>query len=166
MARMLRADDYPWGWSAEAYDRFLAAFEQAWMSNGSGLARRNPGLLDNPRYRDWFARYVRLAASPWMSRRLAEMNAEIDVRGLLGAIRVPCLVSCTTEDVWLSPDNSRYLAEHIPGAQLVEFPGVNHDPWVGDADPVLDAVAAFITSLRVRSADVAGTARALFAQSL
>jgi pimeloyl-ACP methyl ester carboxylesterase len=146
-ARLLRSDDYPWGQSPEWHERFMAAFEQAWLGNGDGHVRRNPGLAGNPRYRDWFARYVRLAASPWMARRLAELNAEIDVRGLLGAIRAPCLVICRTEDVWLAPENSRYLAAHIPGAELLELPGVDHDPWVGDAEPVLAAVQAFAASV-------------------
>jgi pimeloyl-ACP methyl ester carboxylesterase len=144
MARMLRCEGYPWGWAPEMYARLVAGFDDAWLGNGDGIVRRNPGLADNPRYRDWFARYVRLAANPWMARRLTEMNAELDVRDALGAIRAPCLVICRTEDVWLSADNSRYLAAHIRGAQLLELPGVDHDPWVGGVEQVLDAVAGFL----------------------
>jgi pimeloyl-ACP methyl ester carboxylesterase len=69
----------------------------------------------NPRYRDWFGRYIRLAASPFMARRLAEMQAGNDIRALLGRIQSPCLVVVRTEDVWLSAGNSRCLAEQIPG---------------------------------------------------
>jgi hypothetical protein len=61
----------------------------------------------NPRYRDWFGRYIRLAANPFMARRLAEMNAGIDIPALLGRIQTPCLVVVRTEDVWLSAGNSR-----------------------------------------------------------
>jgi pimeloyl-ACP methyl ester carboxylesterase len=66
----------------------------------------------------------------------------------------PCLVVVRTEDVWLSAGNSRYLAEHIPGAQLLELPGVDHDPWVGDTEPVLATIqptaaqAAFVAQNR------------------
>jgi DNA-binding SARP family transcriptional activator/pimeloyl-ACP methyl ester carboxylesterase len=147
MARMLRADDYPWGWTPRMYRRLLDAFEDAWLGKGEGLVRRNPGLAGNPRYRDWFARYVRLGASPWMARRLTEMNGELDVRALLRRIRAPTLVICRTEDVWLSADNSRYLAREIPGARLVELPGVDHDPWVGDAAQVLEVVERFVAGL-------------------
>jgi pimeloyl-ACP methyl ester carboxylesterase len=52
-----------------------------------------------------------------MAQRLTEMNAELDVRNALGAIRAPCVVICRTEDAWLSADNSRYLAAHINGAR-------------------------------------------------
>ncbi len=147
-ARMLSTGDYPWGWPAERYESFLAGFEEAWVRQ-EGIERRNPGLADNPRYRDWFARYVRLAASPWMARRLAELNAGMDVRPLLGEVKAPSLVVCRTDDVWLSADNSRYLAEQIPGARLVELPGGDHDPWVGDTEPVLAAVEEFLATLSV-----------------
>ena len=147
MARMLLAEDYPWGWTPEMYERLLGGFEQAWLGNGDGLVRRNPGLAGNPRYRDWFARYVRLGASPWMARRLTEMNAGLDVRAVLERIRAPTLVICRTEDAWLSADNSRYLARQIRGARLVELGGVDHDPWVGDAAEVLAVVERFLVGI-------------------
>ena len=152
-ARTLRSDDYPWGLPPELYERFLAAFEEIWLDDRDRIARRNPGLADNPRYRDWFARYVRLAASPYLARRLAEMNADLDIRSLLPHIRTPTLVIVRTEDAWLSPENGRYLAAHIPGARLLELPGVDHDPWAGDTEQVLDAIAAFVAE---RSTDQAG----------
>jgi DNA-binding SARP family transcriptional activator/pimeloyl-ACP methyl ester carboxylesterase len=147
MAHVLTDEDYPWGLTPAWYARFLDGFEQAWLGNGDGLVHRNPGLADNPRYRDWFARYVRLGANPWMARRLSEMNAELDVRAVLARIRAPTLVICRTEDAWLSAENSRYLARRIPDARLVELPGVDHDPWVGDAGEVLAVVERFIATL-------------------
>ena len=146
-ARMLRTEDYPWGWPVDRYERFLERFEEVWLNPEDGVGRRNPGLAENSRYKVWFGRYLRLAASPWMARRLAELNAEIDFRPLLADIQAPCLVTCTTEDVWFSPENSRYLAQNIPGAQLVELPGVNHYPWGGDTAPVLEAVEEFVGAL-------------------
>lgn len=151
-ARILSAHDYPWGLPAELYQQFLASFEEIWLDESERIARRNPGLADNPRYRDWYAHYVRLASNPFMAKRLAEMNASIDNRALLPLIRSPCLVLTRTEDAWMSPENSRYLAAHIGNAELLELPGVDHDPWVGDYEPVLDAVRAFL-SRRVSTQD-------------
>ena len=142
-ARLIKSADYPLGWTREQHERFLAAFEQAWLTGGHP-ERRNPCLADNPRYRDWFARYVRLAASPFTARQLAEANARADVRDLLPDVRVPTLVMMRTDDVWLDVENGRYLAAHIPGARLIELPGVDHDPWMGDIEPVLSAVRAAV----------------------
>ena len=84
-ARLLKTQDYTCGWPRERYERFLAAFEETWLSGGEP-GRRNPGISDDPRYREWFTRFVRLAANPFMAQRLAEMNADIDIRPLLGNI--------------------------------------------------------------------------------
>lgn len=45
----------------------------------------------------------------------------------LGAVRAPTLVVTGTRDRLVPPSNSRVLARRIPGARLVELPGVGHD---------------------------------------
>jgi len=57
-----------------------------------------------------------------MARRLAVLNTGLDVRDRLADVRAPCLVSCRAEDAWLSPDNSRSLAEQNPGRGCLSFP--------------------------------------------
>jgi pimeloyl-ACP methyl ester carboxylesterase/DNA-binding SARP family transcriptional activator len=151
-ARIVSTEDYPWGWTPEQYERLLAAFEEAWLTGGRP-EKRNPGLANDARYRDWFARYVRLAASPFTARQLAEANARVDLRQVLPTLHTPCLVMARTEDVWLRPENSRYLAARIPGARLVELPGADHDPWVGDIEPVLVAVRQFLDVVARRQID-------------
>ena len=49
------------------------------------------------------------------------------------------------------------------GAQLVEASGVDHRPWLGDADEVLDAIESFLTgtSARPRTGRYAAGAEAL-----
>ena len=42
----------------------------------------------------------------------------------------------------------RYMAQRIPGAKLVEFPGVDHLAWVGDQNAILDEVQQFLTGER------------------
>jgi class 3 adenylate cyclase len=44
--------------------------------------------------------------------------------------------------------HSRYIAEHIPGARLVELEGEDTFFWVGDADALLDEVEEFLTGGR------------------
>jgi class 3 adenylate cyclase len=84
-------------------------------------------------------------------RRIFEMAKDTDVRDVLASIRVPTLVLHRTGD--LTPvEGSRYLAEHIPGAKLVEVPGRDHFPWVGDSDALLDAIEHFATGERSSAA--------------
>ena len=42
----------------------------------------------------------------------------------------------------------RRVAERIPGAKYVEFPGRDHLPFVGDQDAILDEVEEFLTGVR------------------
>ena len=51
--------------------------------------------------------------------------AEMDVRALLPAIRVPTLVVHHTDDAVIPPERGKYVADHIPGAKYVELPGRN-----------------------------------------
>jgi class 3 adenylate cyclase len=76
------------------------------------------------------------------------MNTQIDVRGVLPAIRVPALVMHRTDDRDVKIDEGRYIADRIPGAHFVELHGDAHIPWVGDQDSVLDEVQEFLTGNR------------------
>ena len=40
---------------------------------------------------------------------------------------------------------SRYMAERIPGARLVELPGDDHVPFLGDQDAVIALTQEFLT---------------------
>ena len=44
--------------------------------------------------------------------------------------------------------HARYMAQHIPGAQLVELSGIDHSPWIGDREALLDEVEQFLTGRR------------------
>ena len=148
-ARWLRDDDYPWGRTPEQYADFLAGIERAWQT-GEWWMRHNPTALAEEPYRRWWARYLRAAASPGMAMALVRMNSEIDVRDLLPAVPVPTLILHRTNELWFDVGNARYLAQRIPGATLVELPGVDHVPWVGDAEAVLKEVEGFLVGARPR----------------
>jgi class 3 adenylate cyclase len=45
-------------------------------------------------------------------------------------------------------EGARFVAERIPGARLVEVPGIDHQPWVGDVEPLLAEIESFLTGAR------------------
>ena len=49
-----------------------------------------------------------------------------DTRSRLGEIKAPTLVITGEEDPLIVPENARYLAEHIPGTELVVLKGARH----------------------------------------
>jgi class 3 adenylate cyclase len=76
------------------------------------------------------------------------MNKDIDVRHVLPAVRVPTLVLHRIGDQLTRVEQGRYLAEHIAGARLVELPGSDHAPWVGDGEAILAETEEFLTGVR------------------
>ena len=146
-ARQLVAPDYPWGDTLEGRLRLIEHVEREWGSDVR-LSARAPSLIQDERFRDWWATYLRMSASPGAAGALIRMNIAIDVRPVLPTIRVPTLVVHRTGDRSFPVGAGRYLADHIPGARFVELPGDDHLPFVGDQDAVLDAVEQFLTGAR------------------
>jgi class 3 adenylate cyclase len=105
-------------------------------------------MQGNPRFCEWWARYERVGASPAAAVALARMNAEIDVRAVLPAVRVPTLVLHRRDDVRVNFGGGQHLARHIAGAKFVEMPGSDHLVWVGDIDRVVDEIEEFLTGAR------------------
>jgi pimeloyl-ACP methyl ester carboxylesterase/DNA-binding CsgD family transcriptional regulator len=148
-ARRLRSKDYPWGWSPEHLAEVLRGMDEGWAT-GKWWAAANPSVADDERYQAWWARYLRAAASPSMGRGALGLNAELDIRHLLASVNIPTLVIHRTHEQWVDVGNSRFLAAHIAGARLVEAAGVDHRPWLGDADEILDAIETFLTGTSAR----------------
>ncbi|WP_137929290.1 alpha/beta fold hydrolase [Mesorhizobium comanense] len=135
---------HKWVMSPERLNAFIATADTAW-GTGATLPNFAPGRVDDIRFSTWWARFERLSASPTAAAALARMNAEIDVRGVLGAIGAPTLLIHRRNDVRVDPDASRFLARNIPNARLAEIPGRDHPIWTGDVDRVADLIEEFLT---------------------
>jgi pimeloyl-ACP methyl ester carboxylesterase/DNA-binding winged helix-turn-helix (wHTH) protein len=146
-ARRLRDEDYPWGPTPEERDAFLDEIVGTW-GGPVGIDLRAPSKADDPIFRDWWASYLRMGASPGAAVALTRMNSQIDVRDVLPSIRVPTLVVHRREDRCLLVEEGRYLASRIPNARLIELPGADHLPFVGDQDALLDHVEEFLLERR------------------
>jgi len=72
----------------------------------------------------------------------------VDIRKVLGSVRVPTLVLHRTGDRVASVHASRYLAEHLPDARFVELPGDDHLPFLGDQDTAVTLTQEFLTGTK------------------
>jgi pimeloyl-ACP methyl ester carboxylesterase len=143
-ARRLRDDDYPWGPTRDEHARFCQSLVDEW-GGPVGLEERAPSKVDDPAFREWWASYLRMGASPGAAVALTRMNAEIDIRDVLPSVRVPTLVLHRTGDRCLKVEEGRYVASRIPDATFVELPGEDHLPFVGDQDAMLREIEDFLS---------------------
>ncbi|HYV13803.1 MAG TPA: alpha/beta fold hydrolase [Pyrinomonadaceae bacterium] len=146
-AKRIRDAEYPWGPTLEQREQFFEVMREQW-GGPVGIDERAPSVADDPDFRDWWATYLRMGASPGAAVALTQMNAEIDVRNVLPSIRVPSLVIHRSDDQCLKVEEGRFVAQRIPGAKFVELPGNDHLPFVGDQDAILDEVEEFLTGVR------------------
>ena len=87
----------------------------------------------------------RMSASPGMARATLEALFRIDVRPILPTITAPTLVIHAREDRCAPVQGGRYLADHIPGARLLEVEGVDHAFWFTEPDRILTGIEEFLT---------------------
>lgn len=147
MAKTIWSEDHPFGADPEVVRHSREGIEHYW---GTGISSEvfAPSVADDERFRDWWARFERQGASPGAMRALFEMYAEIDVRHVLPAIRVPTLVLHRRGDRAVNWRASRYIADRVPGARFVLLPGIDHFSPAGDADALLDEIEEFLTGAR------------------
>ena len=150
-ASEVRAPDYPWPPPAETVatdlDDRARTIHEDW-GNVDFLAEAAPSVAGDPAFRAWFGTMLRLGASPGAAIALDRMNAEIDVRSVLPTVRVPTLVLHRLDTRCYRPEEGRYVAARIPGARLVELPGSDYFPFLGDADAIVDEIEGFVTGTR------------------
>jgi pimeloyl-ACP methyl ester carboxylesterase len=148
LARATWAPDYPWGARPEDLAAAMAELIGPHWGQGAGIEIAAPSQADNDEARAWYGRMERSAASPGMMFQLVEMFLEIDVRDICPTVNVPTLVVHRTHDRLVNVRHGRWLAEHIPGAQLLEMPGDDHIPYYGAREAAVGAVQEFLTGAR------------------
>lgn len=106
-----------------------------------------PSRAHDGRLREAMGAYERAAVSPAMARALIEAWVETDVTAVLPEVRVPTLVLHRRGD-YIPIDGARVIAASVPGARLVELEGIDHLPFLGDADAIVEEVEEFLTGAR------------------
>jgi class 3 adenylate cyclase len=142
-ARIVEAPDYPMGIPASAIaataDMTTATDTE---SEFDFLTTFAPSVAHDERFRTWWVQIGNRGASPKRSRELWDVFIQSDARDALPRISVPTLV--LTRVSGLGAPMSRYLADHITGARLVELPGGDLMWWLGDSDEFLDEIEVFL----------------------
>ena len=142
-ARMIRAPDHPWGPSANDYARYIDLVERDW-GGPIGIARRAPSAMNDEAFSRWWARFLRMSASPGAAAALLDINRDLDLRHVLPAIRVPTLVLHAVGDRTIDVRYGRYMAARIPHARYVELPSDDHLPWLADADAIATEIERLV----------------------
>lgn len=146
-AKRLWSTDYPIGVPGFDREAYLDLIERQW-SGEADLSIAAPSLANDPKFREEFTKARRMSASPGAALAIARMTTEIDVRDVLPAIHVPTLILHRVSDRDVTVDNGRYLAAHIAGAKLKEFPDGDHWVLTGDTGAILDEIEEFLTGVR------------------
>jgi class 3 adenylate cyclase len=148
IARGTWAPDYPWGVKLDQeWEDWLEGWRKGW-GGPYGIDLWAPSAAHDAQFRQWWAKYLRLGASPSAVINNFRMNAALDVRDILPTLHVPTLVLHRTGDRAIDVEEGRYLAQHIPNARLVEFSGEDHLWWVGDSEGIVNEIQEFLTGER------------------
>lgn len=126
-------------WIAHSQE-FGRAVRYAW---GSGAALKC--IISSVRSTRQLGMLERMCASPGMARATAEAGFRIDVRPILPTITAPTLVFHARDDPALPVQSGRYLADHIPGARMLELDGADHAPWFTEPDRIATEIEELLT---------------------
>ena len=146
-ARYRADDDYPCGHRPEVIERILAAMATTWGTEAAAVAA-SPTTADDPTARAWLAKYMRASATPAATAAQWRSVFDGDFRSVLPVIRVPTLVLSRTGYLPATVGMGRYLAEHVPEAELVLLPGADSMYYADDAEAIADTIEEFLTGVR------------------
>jgi pimeloyl-ACP methyl ester carboxylesterase len=146
---MAWSPDYDWPMTEAKREEFVAMLREDWGSGARVLAVTAGG---DPQLRRWAGRLERLAASPGTAVATMRMHGKTDARPVLPTIQAPTLVLYRPENTGVDNRHALYLAEHIPGAKLLELPGKHTLPFGPDQERFIEEVEEFLTGAR-HSAD-------------
>lgn len=147
MYRTLADEGYEWAQTDEERDEQAEDILGRW-GTGVNVERIAPSLADDERLRAWLGRLERSSASPGRFRDALARFQRADVRDLLEHVRVPTLLVHRVDDRLIDIRHTRFAAERIFGARLVELPGVDSLPAAGDAEALVGEIEEFLTGGR------------------
>jgi pimeloyl-ACP methyl ester carboxylesterase len=160
-AHLAKGPDYPEGYEPRDVEVWGEALSRAW-GGPVALNAFAPSWVGNAEAEDDWARLLRLGTSPRGVVALFRLYLELDVRDALPLISAPTLIMHPRGDAVAPLPLGRYIADHIPGARLVELPTDDH--VVSAVDPELWAgeIEEFVTGTRHEPAPERALSTVLF----
>lgn len=143
--RLIADEQHPYGlFDTDEAEAWIAASLTRWGTDAA-VPLFAASLVDDPQFCEWFGRNVRQSMSPGSVEAWLRSGADLDVWDVLPSIETPTLVVHRKDDALVPVRLGRLTAERIPGARFVELPGVDHFPFVGDGDSVIEHAQVFLT---------------------
>jgi class 3 adenylate cyclase/pimeloyl-ACP methyl ester carboxylesterase len=146
-ARIVAGPGYPIGPPPEAIEAMLEFVEKSWATQDL-LRTAFPDRADDPEFLRWWISMNHASITPRAAGVLFRHTAATDVREALPLISVPTLVIHPSDNMIVPLEHAQYLAEHIPGARLIELPGAALGINPFDLEPFFDPVTEFLTGER------------------
>jgi class 3 adenylate cyclase len=112
------------------------------------IALMVPSLKDDLAFRDWWVSAAQRSASPATAKTILSALMMSDSRSLLETLNVPTLVLHRRAGEMVPITQGRFVADHIPGARMIELPVADDVVWAIGADTVVDHVEDFMTGRR------------------
>lgn len=134
--------DFPHGGTEEDVAGTLTAYADNRVDFLQGLSQIVCARDVGPNVENWFCQ-IFLQASPMTGVTLKEL-AKLDQRELLTSLDLPILSLFGSADAFVAPPICRWVPEHHPRAQAVEFPDVGHAPFIEERTGYLKALLSFI----------------------
>jgi pimeloyl-ACP methyl ester carboxylesterase/DNA-binding SARP family transcriptional activator len=140
-----RSEDYPHGLELDTVDQLIrdAISPEQPDHRVDTVAHATPSLAHQEEFRRWWTRIGQRGAGPATATAIRTIAVRADVRDRLADISAPTLVLHRRSCVNVDPGHARYLASHIPGAQLEIVPGTD-SLWFTDTPDLLDRAIAFL----------------------
>lgn len=150
-ARMVAPPDDPGlGLPRESLEAFTAKAMELW-GTGRSVGVIAPSASDDALFRERWATFERRAASPGAFLAYSRMLGDVDVCDVLGEVTVPVLLIHSQGDRMVSVEQSRYLADRLPDARLVEIDSSDHLTYISDPELVLEEIEQHLTGRSDRS---------------
>jgi len=108
---------------------------------GPTFRRNHPDVVAT-----WMDRFLEVDV-PSVLRINDALNQRDDLLARLPGVDLPALVVAGTEDMALTPDRSRRMADVLPNARLIELAGCGHLSTVEQPERVTDAMREYLQAL-------------------